>query len=110
MNFKNDQDRWAFARELEDGDGEAIGMAEELLKIRAAGPKQYSGHCGCCSPGYILEGGYLPEGSNVQRCDDCAKFPDDDAAAVQWVKDLEAGEHYARALAYQILNVLYGQE
>lgn len=100
--FKNDKDRLAFVRELEEGDAEAMNFATRLLReIRGANRRHYNRSCGCRSPGYLLG-----DGINLQRCDTCAKFLDDDVAAVQFVKDAEIGQRYARRLLRTSLREL----
>lgn len=40
----------------------------------------------------------------LQRCDCCERFPDDDAAAAQFVRDLENGDAYALEIAQEFLD------
>lgn len=43
-------------------------------------------------------------GKELERCDDCARFVDDDAAAVQFVRDLEQGLPFAVKRARMLLD------
>lgn len=50
------------------GEADARGASEDVDVDRSAG-------CGACVDGWV------PGDGGVERCDDCARFPDDDAAA-----------------------------
>ena len=43
-------------------------------------------------------------GDEIERCDECARFDDDDGARLQLVTDLEAGEPHAIAMVVQLLS------
>lgn len=60
----------------------------------------------CCEEcqGYGLFTVDRPPFLELQRCDSCDRFKDDDEAAVQFTRDLEAGEPWAQDYAHELLD------
>lgn len=60
-----------------------------------------------CSPGCQGYDAFVVDrdpGMELERCDDCARFVDDDTAAVQFVRDLEKGLPFAVKRARMLLD------
>jgi hypothetical protein len=58
----------------------------------------------CHGRGYDLFQVDRDPGQEIERCDSCGKLKDDDAAAVQFARDLERGDTHAKYIAATLIE------